>query len=112
MWLVAPLRFSFAWPLCNPDSFEAGELSICLYFTSPQRPQSESRFLFHDWPYRGYGGYTEQRPNWHSYEIKEVKAATKIKMLVYATGCKIQTFDLFLKETSDVEGGVRVSGAT
>ena len=57
-------------------------------------------------PFGGYGGYTEQRAGLHSYEISalvEGKAATEIKMIVYASGCEIQTFVLPLAEDSRVK---------
>jgi len=57
-------------------------------------------------PFGGYGGYTEQRAGLHSYEISplvEGKAATEIKMIVYAPGCEIQTFVLPLTENSRVK---------
>jgi hypothetical protein len=47
----------------------------------------------------GYGSFIEPRPNQRDYEIDasaERKAADSVKILVYATGCKIQTFDLEL----------------
>ena len=41
-----------------------------------------------------HGGHTEKRPGLHSYEIAtslDGKPATKIRMIVYASGCEIQT---------------------
>jgi hypothetical protein len=47
----------------------------------------------------GYGGFIEPRSNQTDYEIDastQGKPANSIKILVYATDCKIQTFDLDL----------------
>lgn len=57
-------------------------------------------------PFGGHGGYTEQRPALHSYEIAasvEGKAATEIRMIVYASGCEIQTFVVPLADDSKVK---------
>ena len=56
-------------------------------------------------PFGGYGGYVAQRTGVHSYEIPtmvEGKAATEIRMIVYASGCEIQQFVLPLAEHSRV----------
>jgi|HubBroStandDraft_6_1064221.scaffolds.fasta_scaffold245760_1 hypothetical protein len=55
----------------------------------------------------GYGGFIEPRPNQTSYEIDastQGKPANSIKILVYAAGCKIQTFDLDLTRVSYPKG--------
>ena len=57
-------------------------------------------------PFGGYGGYAERRLPSHSYEIKtsvESRPATEIKMVVYAPGCRIQTFDLLITQGSHVK---------
>lgn len=57
-------------------------------------------------PFGGYGGYAAQRAGGHAYEIPasvEGKAATEIRMIVYASGCEIQTFDISLAEDSRVK---------
>jgi hypothetical protein len=57
-------------------------------------------------PFGGYGGYTEQRAGLHSYDISalvEGKAATEIRLIVYASGCEIQTFVLPLVQDSRAE---------
>jgi hypothetical protein len=49
----------------------------------------------------GYGGFIEPRPNQTDYKIDasiQGKPANSIKILVFAPGCKIQTFDLELTE--------------
>jgi hypothetical protein len=46
-------------------------------------------------PFGGYGGYAAQRTGVHAYEIPimvDGKAATEIRMIVYASGCEIQQF--------------------
>jgi hypothetical protein len=49
------------------------------------------------------GGYAAQRPGVHSYEIPTMvgdKAATEIRVIIYALGCEIQTFVIPLAEDS------------
>ena len=56
-------------------------------------------------PFGGYADYVAQRTGVHSYEIPtmvEGKAATEIRMIVYASGCEIQQFVLLLTEHSRV----------
>jgi hypothetical protein len=56
-------------------------------------------------PFGGYGGYAAQRTGVHSYEIptmEDGKAATEIRMIVYASGCEIQQFVIPLTEHSRV----------
>jgi hypothetical protein len=57
-------------------------------------------------PFGGHGGYTEQRPGLHAYEIAtsvEGKAATEIRIIVYASGCEMQTFVVPLADDPKVE---------
>jgi hypothetical protein len=57
-------------------------------------------------PFGGYGRYVPQRAGVDSYEIPafvEGKAATEIRMIVYAKGCEIQTFAIPLAEDSSVK---------
>jgi hypothetical protein len=63
-------------------------------------------------PFGGYGGYVAQRTGVHSYEIPtmvEDKAATEIRMIVYASSCEIQQFVLLLTEHSRGQPGVPMS---
>jgi len=63
-------------------------------------------FYFLIGPFGGNGTYTEQRPGLHSYEISTVvegKAASEIRMVVYASGCEINTFALPLTGHSNVK---------
>ena len=56
-------------------------------------------------PFGGHGSYVAQRTGVHSYEIPTIvegKAATEIRMIVYASGCEIQRFVLPLAEDSRV----------
>ena len=56
-------------------------------------------------PFGGHGGYATGRAGVHSYEIPalaEGKAATEIRMIVYAPGCEIQTFVIPLAGDSRV----------
>jgi hypothetical protein len=56
-------------------------------------------------PFGGNGAYVAQRTGVHSYEIPtmvEGKAATEIRMIVYASGCEVQQFVLPLTEHSRV----------
>jgi hypothetical protein len=56
-------------------------------------------------PFGGYRGYATRRAGVHSYEIPalvEGKAATEIRMIVYASGCEIQTFVIPLTNDSRV----------
>ncbi len=57
-------------------------------------------------PFGGYGGYTEERAGLHSYTIVASvggKAATELRMIVYASGCEIETFIVSLADDSRVE---------
>jgi hypothetical protein len=61
-------------------------------------------FYFLTGPFGG-GGYVQQRANLRAYEIltsKDGNAATGIKILAYAPGCKIQRIELALPKTSTV----------
>jgi hypothetical protein len=56
-------------------------------------------------PFGGYGGYAAQRTGVHSYEIPTMvdgKAATEIRIIVYAPGCEIHQFVISLAEHSRV----------
>jgi hypothetical protein len=56
-------------------------------------------------PFGGYGGSAALRPAVRSYEIPAMvggKAATEIRLIIYASGCEIQTFVIPLAEDSRV----------
>ena len=70
-------------------------VSVLLPANIPSETVQLSYFLIG--PFGGYGGYTKQRPGLQSYEISalvEGKAASEIRMIVYASGCEIKTFVL------------------
>jgi hypothetical protein len=72
-------------------------VSISLPANIPSEPVQIRYFLTGS--FGGYGSFIEPRPNQRDYEIEasaERKAADSVKILAYATGCKIQTFDLEL----------------
>jgi len=89
-----------------------------LLLQSPQTPPSVSISLPPDilsetvqisyflvGPFGGHGGYTTDLAGVHSYEIPTTvdgKAATEIRMIVYASGCEIQQFVIPLAEDSRV----------
>jgi hypothetical protein len=53
----------------------------------------------------GVSTYTDRRQHVESYTIDasvEGEAATEVKIVVYAAGCKIQTFDVLVSRTSNV----------
>jgi hypothetical protein len=48
-------------------------------------------------PFGGYGGYVDQKPDVDSYEIPSAvggRPAKELKMIVLATGCDLETFDI------------------
>jgi hypothetical protein len=73
----------------------------------PNIPSETVQIAYHlVGPFGGRGGYTEQRPGLHSYEIAtsaEGQAAAEIRMMVYASGCEIQTFVVPLADDSRVK---------
>lgn len=78
-------------------------VSISLPPNIPSEAVQISYFLVG--PFGGYGGYAEQRADLPSYEIPAIvegKAATEIRMIVYASGCEIQTFVIPLAKGSRV----------
>jgi hypothetical protein len=78
-------------------------VSISLPPSTPSETVQISYFL--RGPFGGHGGYTAQRAGLRSYEIPtsvEGKAATEIRMIVYASGCEIRTFVISLAENSRV----------
>jgi len=57
-------------------------------------------------PFGGYGGYAAQRTGVHSYEIPTTvggKAATELRLIIYAPDCEVQTFAIPLAEDSKVK---------
>jgi hypothetical protein len=57
-------------------------------------------------PFGAYGGSVTQEPGLRSYDIKssvDGKAASAIKLLVYAGGCEIRTFEIDLSERGTIK---------
>lgn len=78
-------------------------VSISLPADVPSETVQISYFL--RGPFGGYGDYVAPRTGVHSYDLPtsvEGKAATEIRMIVYASGCEIQQFVLPLTEHSRV----------
>jgi len=78
-------------------------VSVLLPANIPSETVQISYFLIG--PFGGHGDYTKQRPGLKSYEISasvEGKAASEVRMIVYASGCKITTFVLPLTADSKV----------
>ncbi len=84
----------------TPDS---PSVSISL---PPNIPSETVQIVYHlVGPFGGRGGYIKQGVGLHSYEIAssvEGKAATEIRMIVYALGCEIQTFVVPVADDSRV----------
>src|SRR5260370_15304999 len=79
-------------------------VSISLPANIPSETVQISYFLVG--PFGGFGGRTQQRSGLHSYEISalvEGKASTEIRMIVYASGCEIQTFVLPIAQGSKLK---------
>jgi hypothetical protein len=77
----------------NLDDFPS--VSVLLPANIPSETVQISYFLIG--PFGGYSGYTKQRPGLRSYEMSalvEGKAASEIRMIIYASGCEIKTFVL------------------
>ena len=89
----------------TPTAAEAPSVSISLPLNVPSETVQISYFLIG--PFGGYGGYVAQRTGVHAYDVPasvQGKAATEIRMIVYASGCEIQTFVIPLAEDSNVRG--------
>src|SRR5580700_9297590 len=79
-------------------------VSVLLPADIPSETVQISYFLIG--AFGGYGDYTKQQPGLRLYEIPAVaegKAASEIRMIVYASGCEIKTFVFPLTEGSRVE---------
>jgi len=82
---------------------DSPSVSVLLPANIPSEAVQISYFLIG--PFGGYGGYTEQQPGLRSYEISAVvdgKAASEIRIIVYASGCEIKTYTFPLAEHSAV----------
>src|SRR4051812_12834601 len=94
-----PLCCAVLVAVANPHSFTAQNSSIqdrqSVSIVVPPSIPSETlqMFYFLSGPFGGDGGYIQPQSNLRSYEIvtsRFGKAATDIKILAYAPGCKIQ----------------------
>jgi hypothetical protein len=96
-----------AWQASALQTPSTPEISPSISILLPPNIPSETvQIAYHlVGPFGGYGGYTEQRAGLHFYEIAgsvEGKAATEIRLIVYAPGCEMQTFVLPLAHDSRV----------
>jgi hypothetical protein len=76
---------------------------VSVLFPANVRSETVQISYFLRGPFGGYGGYSTQKAGVHSYEIPTVvkgKPATEIRMIVYASGCEIQSFTIPLSEDS------------
>jgi len=83
----------------TPTNKALPSVSVSLPPSVPSETVQISYFLIG--PFGGDGSYASQRSDVHSYEIPTVvdgKAATEVRMIIYASGCEIQTFVLPLTE--------------
>jgi hypothetical protein len=88
-------------PQTHSKAVDLPTVSILLPANLPSETVQVSYFLIG--PFGGYGGYVKPQVGFHSYEISalvEGKAATEIRMIVYALGCEIQEFVLPLAQDS------------
>ena len=98
--IAIPARFSRTQPKQIPDNSHT--VSISLPADIPSETVQIRYFM--SGSFGGYGGFIEPRPNQTDYEIDasaQGKPADSIKILVYAIGCKFQTFDLELMQVPD-----------
>jgi hypothetical protein len=97
-WLAAPV---------TTNSKNRGPVAIGVHFASSGPPLGDSSdfIFFLVGPFGGYGAYAASQAGVHSYHIPAVvegKAATEIRMIIYAPGCEIQTFVIPLTQDSKV----------
>ncbi len=87
-----------------PTQDDFPSVSVVLPANVPSETVQISYFLIG--PFGGYGQHTKQQPGLHSYQtsfLVEGKPAREIRMIIYASGCEIETFVLPLREHSRVE---------
>jgi hypothetical protein len=95
--------------LCPPISQTPGnpENSPSILIALPPAIPSDNVAIryFMTGPFGGYGGFVEARTSVHSYEIiasADNQPATSMKIIVYAAGCKFQTFQFDLSQVRQV----------
>jgi len=86
-------------PFLAVQSSSSQDTSPIVWISLPPDIPSETVQIhyFMTGPFGGFGGSMKPQRNLHSYPIPgaaEGKDATAIKVLVYAAGCEIQTFDV------------------
>jgi hypothetical protein len=96
--MVLPLTVAPAY--ARPDNFPSVSISL-----PPDIPSATVQIrYFMVGAFGGYGGYIGNQPDLDSYEINAStrgQAATAIKILVYAAGCDIKTFEFSLSQDSN-----------
>jgi hypothetical protein len=95
--IAFPAHFSRTQPKQNP--VESPTVTISLPEDIPSETVQIHYLMIGS--FGGYGGFIEPKPNQTDYEIDastQGKPSDSIKILVYATGCKFQTFDLELMQ--------------
>ena len=113
LWEVCVVRWAFAILLgmgalqsIASQSFSTSDSPSVSISLPPNVPSEMVQIVYHMvGPFGGRGGYVKQGVGLHSYEIvssEEGKAATEIKMIVYASGCEIQTFVVPMTDDSRV----------
>jgi hypothetical protein len=106
-WLSAVLLAVAGLLLQSPQTPKTADLLPSVSISLPQDLLSETVQIsfFLVGPFGGYGAYAASQAGVHSYHIPAVvegKAATEIRMIIYAPGCEIQTFVIPLTQDSKV----------
>ncbi len=102
--MVAALGVFHPWTSQTPGNPED---SPSILISLPPEIPSENVTIryFMTGPFGGYGGFVEPKLSLHSYEIiasRDNQAATSIKIIVYAAGCKFQTFHFDFSQARQV----------
>ncbi len=105
-WAFAILLGMGALQSIASQSFSTSDSPSVSISLPPNVPSEMVQIVYHMvGPFGGRGGYVKQGVGLHSYEIvssEEGKAATEIRMIVYASGCEIQTFVVPMTDDSRV----------
>ena len=97
--ILAAMTSVLSWTPRTPTTKALPSVSISLPPSVPSQTVQISYFLIG--PFGGDGNYVTQRSDVDSYEIPTVvdgQAASEIRMIIYASGCEIQTFVIHLTE--------------
>jgi hypothetical protein len=98
--LAVPSHFSRMQPRENPVSSP----TVSLSFPADIPSETVQIHYFMTGSFGGYGAPVETKPNQTDYEIDasaQGRPVNSVKILVYASGCKVQIFDLELTEASN-----------